>query len=112
MSPRPVWKIRIRRNYAEATNHVVVGEVLTQTPEFIRLRCRAFHFRRPTTSAHIASGDVQTRVFPWATIAYATELADGFNWELARAELTREGDVVLIHPDSTAPVALRENLDA
>jgi len=106
-----VWKVRIRKAYAEATTHVVVGEVIEQNDVWVKLRCRAVHFRRPTMTSHIRLSEVKTRMFPWNTIAYVTELPSNLEWERAEIGLTEHGDVALQHCSGEQAVELSERLD-
>ncbi len=108
---RRVWKVRIRKPYDTATNHVVVGEVLEETANYVRMRCRAFHFHRPTHNSSIISGDIGIRVFPWASISYATELADDSSWEHVEASLDENFNVVLALRAGRLEVGLSDALD-
>ncbi|HTW91115.1 MAG TPA: hypothetical protein VMH22_05345 [bacterium] len=101
----------MRKAYPEATTHVVVGEVLEENPLYLRMRCRAFHFKRPTVNANITTSDIKVRLFPWGQISYVTELPDSSDWELAEAGLDEKGDVVLKHPISSESISLKEGLD-
>jgi hypothetical protein len=102
-----IWKVRIKKTYPEATNHVVVGELLAENGVFVRLRCRAFHFRRPVKDSNIRTSGIKTRTSPWAVISYVTELPAGFDWEHALAHLDASGDVVFAGPgeEMMAPVS-------
>jgi hypothetical protein len=111
MPDKQVWKMRIRKAYAEATTHVVVGEVLEHNDVWVKLRCRAVHFRRPTMDSHIRLSDVKIRTFPWNAVAYVTELPADVRWEGAAIGLTEHGDVVLRQPAGEAAVELSDKLD-
>jgi hypothetical protein len=102
----------MRKSYAEETNHVVVGEVLEVTPTYLKMRCRAFHFKRPMVNANIVTSEIKVRLFPWQAVAYVTELPESLNWERAAAVLDAKGDVVLTPAESSQAVALREGLDS
>ena len=97
---KKIWKARIKKAYADATNHIVVGEVLEATPLYIRMKCKAYHFKKPiqTTDkqpAGIFVSDAKVRIFPWQVISYITELPEDFNWEEAVVELTGRGEIIL-----------------
>jgi len=111
MTQNSVCKVRIRKNYAEATNHVVVGEVLEMNDVYLKVRCKTYHFRRPIHSASIQTSDTKVRIFPWSTIAYITELPEEVRWENAEAKLDKKGDVVL-EPADGVMVNLKETLDS
>ncbi|MEO0085977.1 MAG: hypothetical protein ABIK37_05040 [candidate division WOR-3 bacterium] len=110
MTEKQIWKVRIRKAYAEETTHVVVGEVVEQNSVWVKLRCRAVHFRRPTMDAHVRLSEVKMRIFPWNTIAYVTVLPAGLEWERAKVTLTEHGDVVM-NQRGEAAVELTEKLD-
>jgi hypothetical protein len=106
-----IWKARMKKAYADETNHVVVGEVLEENPAYVRMRCRAFHFKRPTMNANIVTSDIKVRLFPWDEISYVTELPETLDWERAAAELDEKGDVVLKRAAGEQNVRLKEGLD-
>ncbi len=111
MANTKLWKARMRKAYADATNHVVVGEVIGENPLYLRMRCRAFHFKRPTMNANIVASDIKVRLFPWAQISYITELPDSSDWERAVAGLDEKGDVVLRPAAGSQSISLKEGLD-
>jgi hypothetical protein len=90
-----IWKVRIKKEYPEATNHIAVGKIIDETPYYLKLECKTFHFKRPTLSAGIFTGAKKIRIFPWTMIAYASELPENFNWEEAKPFLTEHGDIKL-----------------
>jgi hypothetical protein len=77
----------MRKAYADETGHVVVGEVLEEYPLYLKMRCRVFHFRRPTVNASITAGETKVRLFPWTSVAYAAEIAEPLERERATAVL-------------------------
>ena len=111
MATTKIWKARMRKAYADETNHVVVGEVVEENPLYLRMRCRAFHFKRPTVNANIATSETKVRLFPWSAVAYMTELPEELDWEQATAGLDEKGDVVLQPTAGEQSVRLKEGLD-
>jgi hypothetical protein len=111
MAAPKIWKVRIRKAYADETTHVIVGEVLEENPVFLRLRCRAFHFKRPTMNTNIVTSEIKVRLFPWDEISYVTELPESLDWERAAAGLDEKGDVVLQPTAGEQSVRLKEGLD-
>jgi len=111
MANTKIWKLRMRKAYADETTHVVVGEVLEENPVYLRLRCRAFHFKRPTMNANIVTSEIKVRLFPWDKISYVTELPESLDWEQAAAGLDEKGDVVLQPTAGEQSVRLKEGLD-
>jgi hypothetical protein len=111
MAATKIWKVRTKKAYSDETNHVVVGEVLEENPQYLRMRCRAFHFKRPTMSTHVISSEIKVRLFPWEEISYVTELPDSSDWERAVAGLDEKGDVVLKPASGSQNINLKEGLD-
>ncbi|MFA5394148.1 MAG: hypothetical protein WC081_03935 [Candidatus Ratteibacteria bacterium] len=96
---KKIWKVRIKKAYADATNHIVVGEVLEITPLYIRMKCKAYHFKKLVQAATSSNGifvsDAKVRIFPWHVISYITELPEGFNWKDATVKIAERGDIIL-----------------
>jgi hypothetical protein len=111
MAATKIWKLRMRKAYADETTHVVVGEVLEENPVYLRLRCRAFHFKRPTMNANIVTSEIKVRLSPWDKVSYATELPEASDWERAAAGLDDKGDVVLKPAAGEQSIRLKEGLD-
>ena len=111
MAAKRIWKARMKKSYADETNHVIVGEVLEENPLYLKMRCRAFHFKRPTVNANITTSDIKVRLFPWAQVSYVTELPETPDWERAVAGLDEKGDVVLKPASGTQSISLKEGLD-
>ena len=111
MATTKIWKARMRKAYADETNHVVVGEVVEEYPLYLKMRCRAFHFKRPMVNANIVTSETKVRLFPWPAVAYMTELPEELDWEQASAGLDEKGDVVLQPSAGAQSVRLKEGLD-
>ena len=111
MATTRIWKARMRKAYSDATNHVVVGEVLEENPLYLKMRCRAFHFKRPTMNANIVASEAKVRLFPWEQLSYVTELPESTDWERAVAGLNEKGDVVLKPAAGSESIDLKEGLD-
>ncbi len=111
MAATKIWKARMRKAYADETNHVVVGEVIEENPLYLKMRCRTFHFKRPMVNANITTSEIKVRLFPWQEIAYVTELPDSSDWERAAAGLDEKGDVVLQPAAGSVGIRLKEGLD-
>jgi hypothetical protein len=112
MTDKKIWKIRTKKLYAEETNHVVVGELIEMNAFYVKMRCRTFHFKRPTQSSGIIVGEIKTRLFPWDTISYIAELPENLQWETAKAEFSQKGDIVLKPQTGSDEISLKEALDA
>ena len=111
MAEIKIWKVRMRKAYTDETTHVIVGEVIEENPVYVRIRCRAFHFKRPTMNANIVTSEIKVRLFPWDKISYVTALPETSDWERADAGLDDKGDVVLKPAAGSASIRLKEELD-
>ncbi len=87
-----IWKIRTVKNYAEASNHIIVGKVLSCNTAFVRLHCTTYHFRKNAhTPNDIKVGEVMNRIIPWSRIEIINELNSMFDY--AKAKLISASDV-------------------
>jgi len=111
MADTKIWKARMKKAYADETNHVVVGEVLEENRLYLKMRCRAFHFKRPMVNANIVTSDIKVRLFPRDQISYVTELPDSADWERAVVGLDEKGDVILKPAAGSESISLKEGLD-
>jgi len=88
---KPVWKIRMVKDYPEAHNHLLIGEVLELTSTFIRAKCRTFHFGTAVSGPkNVQIGATMVRVIPWNRVEIVNELSAAFDF--ARAELVRDAE--------------------
>lgn len=86
-----IVKIRTKKNYAEASNHVLIGQVVDFNKIFIRLRCRSFHYKYVTLEENqVVEGSIDDRIIPWQNVECLNVLSDKFDWE--DAELTKCDD--------------------
>lgn len=111
MAATRIWKARMKKFYADATNHVVIGEVLDENSLYLKMRCRAFHFKRPTVNTNISASEVKVRLFPWEQLSYVTELPEGVDWERGVAVLDENGNIVLKPAAGAQSIDLKEGLD-
>lgn len=77
-------KLRSVKNYAEAHNHVYIGVVVEETPEYLVIECRTFHFRRvnPDERQAVKEGEVCVRVIPWHRIEVIHVLPENTRWDV------------------------------
>lgn len=85
-----VVKVRQVKDYPDAKNHIMVGEVIAETLQYLKMKCRTFTF--PTLSGYrapsaIKVSSIKTRWIPWCRIAVVTELTPDFDWEGAEFEV-------------------------
>ncbi|MBA2124302.1 hypothetical protein B9J78_05135 [bacterium Unc6] len=97
MEKRTIVKIRQKKEYPEAKNHVVIGEILEETEHYLRLRCKVFHYRTSNykTAKSVDVGKIKIRWIPWNIITVVTELPSDFNWESAKFKVDGNGKLIL-----------------
>lgn len=101
-----IVKLRTRKNYPDASNHVLVGSVIEFNDIFIRLKCRSFHYKQITLSSeHIVEGSVDDRVIPWSNVECMSVLPDEFLWEIA--ELSKCDDGMCLKSDNHSTLISR-----
>ena len=84
-----IWKIRTVKNYAEASNHIIIGKVLSCNTAFIRLHCMTFHFRKNAHNPNdFKIGEDMVRIIPWSKVEIINELDSSFNY--MKSELISE----------------------
>lgn len=96
--PTEVWKIRCTKNYPEESNHLIVGNVLSDTPWNIRLLCKTYHFGHNVTSPNdISKGGYGIRIVPWNNVEIINVLPNDFD-VLGAKLVTYEKGLMLIDP--------------
>ena len=90
-----IVKVRTEKEYSEAKNHVAIGEVLEEKAQYLRLRCRTYHFAKYKAKDSVKTGEIKVRCFPWERITVITELPPELDWEKANFKLNRERRLVL-----------------
>ncbi len=96
-----IVKVRTEKEYPEAKSHVAIGEVLEEKAQYLRLRCRTYHFGRFKSKEGTKMGKIKVRCFPWEKIEVITELPQDIEWEIANFKLNKEGRLVLDDREET-----------
>jgi len=89
-----VVKVRWVKSYPTAHNHVAIGDVLRETPQYLVLLCKTFHFggnigghagilRQGKYTGGIMEGCKAVRIIPWGRVEIINELPDQTNWDVA-----------------------------
>jgi hypothetical protein len=97
--------VRWVKPYAEAHNHVAVGQVTAETPHYISLFCKAYHIGKhrgcPKTKlipnkkiGGILEGEKRVRHIPWSRIELISEHPKDTDWDV-EAWITDDGACVL-----------------
>ena len=102
-------RIRCRKDYPEAHTHIMVGRVREETPNYIVVEGKTFHYRRlneaTRSSAH--AGDVMQRAIPWSNIEIIHELGSYVDYT-ADFTFDKNGNLVLKDEAKTVIALLRE----
>jgi len=88
-----VVRVRSVKAYPSAHNHVAIGDVIDETPQYVVLLCKTYHFgsnvggkkatlRRGKYVNGILEGDKAVRIIPWARIEVINELPEQTNWDV------------------------------
>ena len=94
---KTVWKIRTIKDYPEAHNHLMVGEVLDQTSAAIWVRGKTYHFGKTVgTLNDVKVGPLMVRIVPWARIEIIHELPETFDYADARLVMHESGQGVIL----------------
>lgn len=92
---RKVWKIRTIKNYPDAHNHLLMGEVLEITDSYVRLLCRTYHFGRIINRPEdIQIGSLMIRAVPWSRIEIINEMPPMYDYRKSTLITNKEGEVL------------------
>jgi hypothetical protein len=91
-----VWKIRTVKDYPDAHNHIFVGVVKGITDNYVRLKCKTFHYgRRINALKDVREGGYEMRIIPWSRIEVVNELPVDFDVEQAKLLVDNSGETTL-----------------
>jgi hypothetical protein len=97
---RKIWKLRTVKEYHDAHNHILVGQVLESNSSYIRLHCKSYHFGKVVNSAgDIREGCLMVRIIPWDRVEIINELPNTFTY--ANAKVTKDTDGTVLLKDDT-----------
>lgn len=88
-----VVRIRWVKMYPAAHNHVAIGDVLHESPNYLTLLCKTYHFghgvgtKRAALVANslvggIVEGEKAVRSVPWSHIEVINELPEDTDWDV------------------------------
>ena len=104
-----LWKVRVSKAYAEAHNHLLIGEVMSRDGVCVELDCRSFHFGRLVNSLkNVSVGEMGLRIVPWTQIEVINVLPSGFDYRGAELTADAEGNVHLTDRSHACPIATRQ----
>jgi len=105
-----IWKIRTIKDYTEAHNHILMGQILDYNEAYIRLHCRSYHFGKVVNSLRdVREGVLMVRMVPWHRVEIVNELASSFNYINVRVTTDKDGDVVLKDDTYTYSLVCRQD---
>lgn len=103
-----IWKVRIVKPYAGAHNHLIVGEVLHDTPTWLRLKGRTYHFGRTVERvSDIKVGSRAVRIVPWNRIELVNELPASFDYVNAKVVADGKGNISLKDARYACPIVVK-----
>lgn len=95
--PSSIWKVRQKKPYPEAHNHIYLGKVVKETAVYAIMHCVTFHFDK-TIDEHgtkkVITGMLRIRRVPWSQVEVIHDLNPQFNYIDAKMEIDKEGTVV------------------
>lgn len=106
-----IVRIRWVKPYPEAHNHIAIGDVLDETPNYLTLFCRTYHFGNNVGGRKarlvplkfvggIVEGEKAVRSVPWSRIEVINELPETTDWN-APAQVDEDGLCTLINKHKT-----------
>jgi len=103
---KTIWKIRTVKDYPQAHNHLMVGEVLEQTLAWVRVKGKTYHYGTTVgTLNDVKVGPLMTRILPWNRIELIHELDPEFDYAEATLVMPQSGQgVILRHGEHSCRV--------
>jgi hypothetical protein len=93
---KKIWKIRTVKNYPEAHNHLLIGEVLEIEKSYVCLNCKTYHFGRSINGTKdVVVGEVNIRFLPWNRIEIINELPVSFDYVNAVLDVEEKHKIIL-----------------
>jgi chemotaxis signal transduction protein len=97
--------------YASAHSHVAIGDVLAETPLYLTLLCKTYHFGHGVGTKKavlvpnacvggIVEGEKGVRSIPWSQIEVINELPADTDWDV-RALVEESGVCLLLNAHKT-----------
>jgi len=106
-----VVKIRWVKPYADAHNHVAIGDVIQESPHYLTLLCKTYHFgnniggKKARLVPHryvggIVEGEKAIRSVPWSRIEVINELPEDTDWDV-EAQVDERGLCIMSNKQKT-----------
>ena len=85
---RMIVKVRWLKPYEGAQNHICIGEVVGETPQYLKILGKTYHFRRPQGNVRaVQTSGIKVRWIPWSRIEVVTELHPDTDWRNLQLKL-------------------------
>ena len=84
---KQIVKVRWVKPYDSAQNHICIGEVVEETPQYLKVLGRTFHFRKPVNARTVQASNPKIRWIPWNRIEVVTELHPDTDWRNLQLKL-------------------------
>ena len=98
---KQIVKVRWIKQYPGARNHVCVGELLEEAPQYIKVRGKIFHFGKTSTIQAVKTAPIDTVLIPWNRIEVIHVLSPETDWETANFAINDQGNLVIANPQGT-----------
>lgn len=97
MNTTPIWKVRQKKAYPDATNHIYLGKVMRENQMYVIMHCVTFHFGKKVDnigSKDVVTGMLRVRRIPWSQIEVIHDINENFDYTKAELDVDEEGTVV------------------
>ncbi len=85
---RKVVKVRWVKPYEDAQNHVCIGQMIEETPNYLKVLGKTYHFKRPQAGVRsVQYSGTKVRWIPWSRVEVVTELSPDTDWEHLRLQV-------------------------
>lgn len=92
MNNGDVIKLRTKKCYKDAANHVIVGNVVMANDIYVQMTCKTYHYKGTfVDSDRVVEGTIETRVIPWSNVECINVLDESFNWRNAVIVKRKDG---------------------
>ena len=106
-----VWKVRCKKQYKGAHNHLVIGQVIEVTDAFVRIQGISFHFKSSVSDIKdVIVGDLSVRVIPWNNIEIANVISENFDFMVATLKMNDETMTIRFADDKHAYVICKRKV--
>ncbi|MDD5729370.1 MAG: hypothetical protein PHV59_12480 [Victivallales bacterium] len=97
-----IIRLRWKKAYKEASNHVAIGKVLHENSGYLVMKCKTFHFQRILGGSRsgILEGSIGVRLIPWSSIEVMHELKADTEFDVPLSQ-DEKGNIILMNKYKT-----------